>query len=80
MRMEELDFLTKEQQEALQLMTHDKNADYFDYIRQIKKNPIARAVKISDLKQNMNLSRLKTITEEDRLRREKYRKALDILS
>ena len=52
--IDELDFLTAKQKEALLLMTHDKKEPYFDYIKGIKSNPIARAVKISDLKQNSN--------------------------
>ena len=36
---------------------------------------IAREVKMSDLRDNMNLSRLRTVTDEDRRRVEKYRMA-----
>ena len=49
------------------------------YIKRIRKNPLARAVKISDLKNNSDLSRLKEVTEKDLKRTEKYKKALDIL-
>ena len=35
--------------DALRLMTHDKNVDYYDYVEMISKNPIARKVKIKDL-------------------------------
>ena len=38
-------------------------------------NPLATTVKISDLEDNMNIFRLKEITEEDRLRLNKYLKA-----
>lgn len=61
------------------MMTHDKNVPYLDYVRKIKMNPIARKVKISDLKHNSDLSRLDKITEEDLKRVEKYKKALEIL-
>jgi len=77
--IDELDFLTAKQKEALLLMTHDKKEPYFDYIKGIKSNPIARAVKISDLKQNSNLKRLKKVTAKDIERREKYLKALSML-
>ena len=51
------------QVEALKLLTHDQDVDYYDYVREIKKNPIAEKVKMSDLKHNMDLSRLDEINE-----------------
>ncbi len=65
--------------EAIKLLTHDKNVDYMDYIKEIKKNPIAKKVKIEDLKHNSDESRLDKITMKDIIRREKYKKALEIL-
>ena len=43
--------------EIVRLLTHDENIDYFDYIREIKKNPIATKVKLEDLKHNSDESR-----------------------
>ena len=43
--------------DALRLLTHDKNVDYIDYVKAIKPNPLARRVKIADLKHNMDISR-----------------------
>ena len=74
-KLSDFNFLDEEQVEALKTLTHDKSVPYFDYIDKIKKNPLARKVKLSDLKDNMNLKRLKEITEKDLLsmkRREKY--------
>lgn len=70
--------------EALKLLTHDKNVDYFDYIAAIKANKTARAVKLADLRHNSDTSRF--IAPElrnapvtmDRL--EKYRKAISFLT
>ena len=45
----------------------------------VKANPIARAVKISDLIDNSNLSRLPSVTMKDVKRQEKYNKALQFL-
>ncbi len=73
-------FLNSEQKDALLLLTHEKNEPYFDYIDKIKQNRIARAVKISDLKQNSNLNRLKQITDKDIIRCDKYKKAIMILN
>ena len=56
----------------------DGSLSYDDYIERVKANPLARAVKISDLKHNMDLSRLEKvgITEKDIKRAKKYQKAL----
>lgn len=66
--------------DALKLLTHDKNVPYFDYIQKIKENENATAVKIADLKDNSNLSRLTNITQEDIDRQNKYLQAISILS
>ena len=39
---------------ALSLMTHDKSVPYMDYVVLIAEDPIAKAVKIEDLKDNIN--------------------------
>ena len=69
--------------QALRLLTHDPQTDYFDYIRQVKTNAAALTVKMADLEHNADESRLGgdlSVTEEERLRlREKYRKAKEIL-
>lgn len=64
--------------ETLRLLTHDKSVPYMDYIEAIKSNPIARKVKIADLKHNSDLTRLKP-TKVDLKRVEKYKQALEIL-
>ena len=66
--------------EALNLLTHKKDLEYMAYIQKIKKNPIASAVKIADLKHNSDLSRLDIIDEKAIARKEKYMKALAILT
>ncbi|MBU5668612.1 GTP pyrophosphokinase [Peptoniphilus sp. MSJ-1] len=78
-KIEDLDFLNENQKEALLLLTHDEDASYLDYVIDIKKNKIARCVKLADLEQNMNLKRLKRVTEKDLRRVEKYKKAKSIL-
>lgn len=69
----------KELIEVLKLLTHDKSVDYMEYIKEIKKNDIAKKVKIADLIHNSDETRLEEITPKDILRNKKYRKALDIL-
>ena len=67
--------------EALKLLTHDTSVDYFDYVKAISQNEIARAVKIADLTHNSTLERFdyKDITPWDIERQKKYFKALEIL-
>lgn len=67
------------QLEGIRLLTHLPDVDYFDYVRGLKDNPIARAVKIADLHHNLDPSRLVEITPHDLERFEKYKKALEIL-
>lgn len=78
-KLSDFTFLDEEQVEALKTLTHDKSVPYFDYIDKIKANPLARKVKLSDLEDNMNFSRLKEITDKDRERLAKYEKAREIL-
>ena len=60
-------------------ITKDKKEKYEDYLKHVKSNELARAVKLSDLTNNMDLSRLKKITEVDKKRLEKYKKAYKYL-
>ena len=63
-----------------ELMTHAPGVPYLDYVRTLKDNPVARKVKIADLRHNSDLSRLNgEPTASDLARREKYQMALDLL-
>jgi len=64
---------------ALSLLTHDDSVEYMDYVRAIKDDPIAKAVKLADLRHNSDLSRLDVVDEKALARREKYLKAIDFL-
>ena len=65
--------------EALALMTHDESVPYMDYVYRLKSNPLAKRVKLADLKHNSDLSRLDTVTDKDRERVEKYKEAIALL-
>ena len=65
--------------DAIALMTHADNVAYMDYVRAIKDNPIAKTVKLADLKHNSDLTRLEIVDEKALSRREKYLKAIAIL-
>lgn len=73
----------KEVTDAVALMTHEKGTDYFDYVRAIKKNPIARKVKLADLAHNSDQTRCigSGLSEERKaVWRIKYEKATKILT
>jgi (p)ppGpp synthase/HD superfamily hydrolase len=65
--------------EKLEILCKGKNENYFDYIDRIKTDRLAINVKLSDLQDNMNLKRLKGVTEKDIKRLDKYKKAKAIL-
>ena len=61
-------------------MTHPKSEPYLDYIRRVKENPIAKTVKLADLRHNSDQSRMLGADEEKlSYFREKYRQAFAIL-
>ena len=66
--------------EVVKLLTHPKGTDYFDYVRRLKPNPVARAVKLADLRHNSDPTRaVLHPTEHDMQRHAKYKKAIAIL-
>ena len=69
----------KEITDAIALMTHADDVDYMEYVSAIKNNPIAKAVKLADLRHNSDLTRLDTIDEKALKRIQKYRKAIELL-
>ena len=64
---------------AIVLMTNDDGVPYMEYVALIKKSPIAKMVKLADLRHNSNMSRLDKVTAHDRERTEKYKKAIEFL-
>ena len=65
--------------DALALMTHDDTTPYMDYVAKIKSNPIAKAVKLADLRHNSDTSRLDIIDEKVLRRVQKYYDAIMLL-
>ena len=62
--------------EALRSVTINDGEDYDDFIDRAAKNPIGRKVKIADLKDNMDVTRIGELAERDRERLNKYKRAL----
>ncbi len=69
----------REVTEVLALLTHDAAVPYMDYVRRIAQHPVAKAVKIADLRHNSDLSRMDEIDEYALARTEKYKAALALL-
>lgn len=68
--------------EAVRLLTHDPETDYFDYVHSIKENPIAKKVKLADLAHNTDETRFAGVdVPKDQISRlrDKYTKAKAIL-
>jgi hypothetical protein len=64
---------------ALKLLCHDDAVPYLEYVKAIRSNPIARKVKLADLRHNSDLTRLNVVTPRDIERAETYQKAMDLL-
>jgi (p)ppGpp synthase/HD superfamily hydrolase len=65
--------------ESLRCVTKYSEEDYQEFIKRAATNKIATKVKIADIEDNLDLSRLGTLTEKDLTRIEKYKKALKYL-
>lgn len=64
--------------EAIKLLTKTDD-DLTGYYNRIRENDLARIVKLSDLENNMDLSRVKNVTIRDMKRTDKYIKWYDYL-
>lgn len=60
---------------ALRFLTHDPNEPYEDYIKKISCNVDAAKIKLEDLRDNSDITRLKGLREKDFKRMEKYHRA-----
>ena len=66
--------------EALKLLTHIADMPYMDYVKEVKTNRTATAVKLADLRHNSDLTRLDAVDEKALMRVQKYKKAIELLS
>jgi (p)ppGpp synthase/HD superfamily hydrolase len=65
--------------DAVDCLTKREGEGYEAFIRRVRLNPLAVRVKIADLEDNMDITRLKKVTAADEKRIEKYRNALQVL-
>ena len=72
----EMDQTEEEIINALRCVTKmSENENYDDFIERVKTNPLAVAVKINDLTDNMDIRRLPYLSDKDVKRLKKYLKA-----
>ncbi len=65
--------------DAVDALTHRADEDYFDAVRRARDNDLARTVKLADLDDNSDRTRLGTVTEDDERRLRKYAEARAII-
>ena len=65
---------------AVECLTKQDGENYDSYIERISFNPLAVKIKLADLEDNSDLTRLPEVTDKDLERLEKYDKALEKLT
>lgn len=65
--------------EALDALTRRPDETYMEFVERAGNHPIARPVKIADIRHNLDLDRIPELTQTDLRRLEKYREALSKL-
>ena len=64
---------------GVDLMSHNEEVPYMDYVKNISFNPDTVKVKLADLEDNSNITRLKGLSKKDHERMEKYHIAFTYL-
>lgn len=64
---------------SIRLLTKNDELTYEEYLRRLRMDSCARAVKMADLKHNMDITRIPNPSEKDYARIEKYKKSLAFL-
>lgn len=60
---------------ALDCLTRREGETYEQFIERVKSDPVARSVKVADLEDNLDVTRLPKLADGDLVRLEKYRRA-----
>ncbi|QUH21877.1 GTP pyrophosphokinase [Alkaliphilus sp. B6464] len=63
----------------LDYLTRKKNETYMEFVRRAAQHPVSKLVKMADIENNMDLTRISNPTKKDYDRVKKYEKALKIL-
>lgn len=65
---------------AVDCLTKRKEENYGDYLERVAQSEIAKTVKIADLTDNSDLSRIPSLTEKDYKRVQKYKQSIEFLA
>jgi len=65
--------------DAVEALTRRSDETYEDFLHRVSLNPIALRVKLADLEDNLDASRIAQLTDRDVRRMEKYRAARTLL-
>ena len=65
---------------GIDAVTRRDSESYEEFVLRAKAHPIGRRVKLADLDDNSDVTRLSEITERDQARLDKYRRAIDMLA
>jgi (p)ppGpp synthase/HD superfamily hydrolase len=65
---------------GIDAVTRREAESYEEFVLRAKAHPIGRLVKMADLEDNSDLTRLPEVTDRDRARLDKYRRAMEALS
>lgn len=65
----------KEIRDAVEALTKQNSESYSDFVQRVAANDIARKVKIADIEDNMDLTRLSEVSEKTIERQVKYHRA-----
>ena len=60
---------------AVECLTRVEGESYGDFIERMRQNPMATMIKLADIEDNLNVLRLKELSEADLRRIEKYHRA-----
>ncbi len=66
--------------QTLGYLTHDPNDTYEEYIEKLSVCKLSRKIKLADLRDNTDITRLKGLTKKDFMRMRKYHVAYTYLS
>ncbi|WP_416397511.1 GTP pyrophosphokinase [Allohahella sp. A8] len=65
---------------TIDCLSRQRGESYDSFLARIAQDDLARRVKIADIKDNLNLTRLDQLTNRDMARAKKYHKALKVLA
>ena len=65
---------------AVDCLTRRSSESYEQFVERVRPNPIARAVKLADLEDNMTLTRIAQVGDKDWERLQRYHRAWQLLS